>query len=152
MQRSFLKITDQFVKPGGFLLYNTCTTTLLENEGVTFYAIDRLGYKLVSAIESLESMFPDRFHHQLKGNIAIVEKLHKKLGYELHSGLSKNDINVESLTDSNQDTDKFPEKIDQHSEDLKKYCRLTEAQAKKVIRTYPSHNTNGYFMALLQKI
>jgi 16S rRNA C967 or C1407 C5-methylase (RsmB/RsmF family) len=47
-QRRLLKIADQFVKPGGYLMYNTCTIPKAENEGIVAYAVDKLGYQIVS--------------------------------------------------------------------------------------------------------
>ena len=46
-QRRLLKIVDQLVKPGGILMYNTCTIPKEENEGIIAYAIQKLGYKTI---------------------------------------------------------------------------------------------------------
>ncbi|WP_371804041.1 PUA domain-containing protein [Candidatus Lokiarchaeum ossiferum] len=47
-QRRLLKIVDNLVKPGGFLMYNTCTIPKEENEDIIAYAVHKLGYKVVS--------------------------------------------------------------------------------------------------------
>ncbi len=46
-QRRLLKIVDEFLKPGGILMYNTCTIPKEENEGIVTYAIQKLGYKTI---------------------------------------------------------------------------------------------------------
>ncbi len=46
-QRRLLKIVDQLVKPGGILMYNTCTIPKEENEGIIAYAVQKLGYKTI---------------------------------------------------------------------------------------------------------
>jgi len=46
-QRRLLKIVDKLVKPGGILMYNTCTMPKEENEGIIAYAIQKLGYKTI---------------------------------------------------------------------------------------------------------
>ncbi|WP_457557007.1 methyltransferase domain-containing protein [Candidatus Harpocratesius sp.] len=47
-QRRLLKIVHRLVKPGGYLMYNTCTFAIQENEGIMAYAINKLNYELVS--------------------------------------------------------------------------------------------------------
>ncbi|QEE16552.2 RsmB/NOP family class I SAM-dependent RNA methyltransferase [Promethearchaeum syntrophicum] len=46
-QRRLLKIVDQLVKPGGILMYNTCTIPKEENEGILAYAVQKLGYQTI---------------------------------------------------------------------------------------------------------
>jgi len=46
-QRRLLKIVDGLVKPGGILMYNTCTIPKEENEGIIAYAVQKLGYKTI---------------------------------------------------------------------------------------------------------
>ena len=42
-QRQFLRAAVNLLKPGGVLVYSTCTLTLAENEENTEYAVERLG-------------------------------------------------------------------------------------------------------------
>ncbi|ABM80572.1 PUA domain-containing protein [Hyperthermus butylicus] len=42
-QRQFLRAAAKLLKPGGVLVYSTCTMTLMENEENTQYAIEKLG-------------------------------------------------------------------------------------------------------------
>jgi 16S rRNA (cytosine967-C5)-methyltransferase len=44
-QRQFLRVAAKLLKPGGVLVYSTCTMTLAENEENTGYAVERLGLK-----------------------------------------------------------------------------------------------------------
>ena len=44
-QRQFLKAAYELLKPGGVLVYSTCTTTISENENNIDYAINKLGFK-----------------------------------------------------------------------------------------------------------
>lgn len=46
-QRRLLKIVDRLVKPGGYLMYNTCTFAVQENEGIIAYALTKLNYEIV---------------------------------------------------------------------------------------------------------
>ncbi|MHA1646310.1 MAG: PUA domain-containing protein [Promethearchaeota archaeon] len=46
-QRRLLKIVDGLIKPGGILMYNTCTIPKEENEGIIAYAIQKLGYQTI---------------------------------------------------------------------------------------------------------
>ncbi len=46
-QRRLLKIVNKLVKPGGTLMYNTCTIPKEENEGIIAYAIQKLGYNSI---------------------------------------------------------------------------------------------------------
>ncbi len=54
-QRRLLKIVDTLVKQGGYLMYNTCTIPIQENEGIVAYAITKLGYELVPLEEGYYS-------------------------------------------------------------------------------------------------
>ncbi len=148
LQRNFLKHIDKFIKSGGYLLYNTCSLSLLENEGIIFYAIDRLGYKLISIRKTLEKIFPGRFSNE-ESNLKI--KTDKFTGKELNSGISIDESILDDLLKLKETNDETSELLFKNIEDIQKYARLNDAQCKKVVRTYPSPNTNGYFFALMQK-
>jgi 16S rRNA C967 or C1407 C5-methylase (RsmB/RsmF family) len=148
LQRAFLKHIDRFIKPGGYLLYNTCSLTLLENEGIVFYALDRLGYKLISVRKILENVFPGRF---LNGHPNSRRKTDKFTGKELNGGISIDESILNDLLESQEKTNETTELIFKNIKDIQKYARLDDAKCKKVVRTYPGPNTNGYFFALMQK-
>ncbi len=46
-QRRLLKLVDPLIKPGGFLMYNTCTIPKEENEDIVSYALEKLHYHTV---------------------------------------------------------------------------------------------------------
>lgn len=154
LQRSFLKIIDEFIKPGGILLYTTCTLTLLENEGIVSYAMDRLGYELISVWDSLENIFPDRFRKPDDRNFSRISNKNGKnrdiFGNELHYGIPLDPDFLVELKKSNDNIDSNMQL--ENLEDLEKYVTLSAEDAKKMVRFYPdSPNTTGYFVSLLRK-
>ncbi|MHA1584283.1 MAG: PUA domain-containing protein [Promethearchaeota archaeon] len=54
-QRRLFKIVDRLVKPGGWLMYNTCTIPKEENEDQVAYAVEKLGY----SIQNIPSPFKE---------------------------------------------------------------------------------------------
>lgn len=55
-QRRLLKIVNEIVKPGGYLMYNTCTLPIQENEEIVGYAVEKLGYSVVSIPEIYQNL------------------------------------------------------------------------------------------------
>jgi len=49
-QRQFLRTAWNILKPGGILVYSTCTLTMAENEDNIRYAVEELGFELEEAI------------------------------------------------------------------------------------------------------
>lgn len=45
-QKQFLRAAARIVKPGGVIVYSTCTLTIHENEGVVRFAVEELGLEL----------------------------------------------------------------------------------------------------------
>jgi 16S rRNA (cytosine967-C5)-methyltransferase len=43
-QRQFIKSARELLKPGGVLVYSTCTVTFKENEENIIYAVEELGF------------------------------------------------------------------------------------------------------------
>ncbi len=48
-QRQFLRAASKLLKPGGILVYSTCTITYIENENNIIYAVEELGFELEDA-------------------------------------------------------------------------------------------------------
>jgi tRNA and rRNA cytosine-C5-methylases len=51
-QKQFLKAAYHVLKPGGILVYSTCTISMLENEENILYAVNDLGYNVVELSEN----------------------------------------------------------------------------------------------------
>lgn len=72
-QRQFLRAAREVVKPGGVIVYSTCTLTPQENEMIVSYAVEELGLELedqpirlgshglpiVEGYEALQRFYPD---------------------------------------------------------------------------------------------
>jgi len=144
LQRVFAKDIDAFVKPNGFLLYNTCTLSLLENEAMAYFISDRLGYRLISVWNRFKPVFN-----------AIGVDLSPDFIKELHSGIPRNENFFNILEDQIQEgehTSGDPREFNfLNLDDLRKYHQLNNSEAEKLFRTYFGDYTNGYFMALFQK-
>ncbi len=87
-QRQFLRSAYDLLKPGGILVYSTCTTTYLENEANIEYAVNVLGYEVLEAtpIRGSRGVGPlgkylQRFHPHIHGTpgyfIAKLQKPYK---------------------------------------------------------------------------
>jgi len=168
LQHIFAKVIDNFIKPGGYLLYNTCSLTILENEAIISYFKSRFNYKIIDVFDILNKLFPRRF----KMNNRFYE-LHtisdqnnlSEFGSELFYGIPRNNHFIEyilNLYENIKDKDYYENlSLKEHSDDDFKYHYisdtiyynlLTEEEARKVVRTYPIiPNTPGYFFALLNK-
>lgn len=57
IQREILKVVHRYVKPGGRLVFSTCTINEKENEENVKWIVENLGFKA----ESLEGVIPERF-------------------------------------------------------------------------------------------
>lgn len=57
LQREILKVVHRYVKPGGRLVFSTCTINEKENEENVKWIVENLGLKQ----ESLEGVIPERF-------------------------------------------------------------------------------------------
>ncbi len=68
-QRQFIRSAYRLLKPGGVLVYSTCTITLLENEENIAYAVEKLGF-------SLEDVEPKRWSRGIGPYGYYVQRVH----------------------------------------------------------------------------
>ncbi len=68
LQRDMLSQVSKYVKPGGKLIYSTCTLTRAENEENSAWTADVLGFKLLSEVLLLPGPKNDGFY------IAVFER------------------------------------------------------------------------------
>ena len=87
-QKQFLKAAYYVLDKGGLLVYSTCTITVHENEGIVKYAVNKLGFKLISQryfigtyglrIEGIDYELVQRFFPHIHDSpgyfIALLEK------------------------------------------------------------------------------
>lgn len=78
-QRQFLKAAAKKIRPGGTILYSTCTMTLEENELNVKYAVERLGLKLVEQPLFIGS--PGIMFNKLNGIQRFYPHIHDTPGY-----------------------------------------------------------------------
>lgn len=55
IQKDILSVVSQYVKPGGVLIYSTCTVNMIENDGIVKWITDNLPFRL----DSLKGLIPD---------------------------------------------------------------------------------------------
>ncbi|MHA1821448.1 MAG: PUA domain-containing protein [Promethearchaeota archaeon] len=168
LQRSFLKLADAFIKSSGLLMYNTCTQTIMEDEAIVSYAINKLDYRLLSIPERLSKIFPERFqfHQDL---FEVLQRLHNNsmnkaqqsgdpheflpnFKKELFRGISLNTKMIDALRSNNRAPIAEGRFHFENIDDIEKYLTLSPQEADKVVRTYSINpKTEGYFMAILEK-
>lgn len=79
LQRQMLDVVSQYVKPGGILLYSTCTINPMENEENRAYIIQNLGFEPASITEYLPEML--RGDSTEQGYLQLIPSLHKCDGF-----------------------------------------------------------------------
>ena len=83
-QQKLLKAANEFLKPGGILVYSTCTLTREENEHIVDYAVRELGYKDPKPIppKNLVARILKETNNKTKGYTARFEPhIHGTSGY-----------------------------------------------------------------------
>lgn len=79
LQRQILDVVTQYVKPGGTLLYSTCTINPMENEQNCAYITEQLGFKAVN----LDDCLPEVLHSDTtkKGYLQLIPSVHQTDGF-----------------------------------------------------------------------
>ncbi len=79
LQKSILNNAVRYVKPGGTLVYSTCTINKAENENMVGYITDRLGMKTVD----ISDMLPDNIKclTATEGYIQLLPGIHGMDGF-----------------------------------------------------------------------
>lgn len=79
LQRQMLDVVSQYVKPGGVLMYSTCTINPMENEDNRAYIVDTLGFEPVS----IDKHLPKQMQKETtkEGYIQLIPSLHKCDGF-----------------------------------------------------------------------
>jgi 16S rRNA (cytosine967-C5)-methyltransferase len=79
LQRQILDVVSQYVKPGGTLIYSTCTINPMENEENRTYIIEELGFKP----ESMDAYLPETLKCKTSGEgyLQLIPSVHKTDGF-----------------------------------------------------------------------
>lgn len=98
LQKRILETISRFLKPGGSIVYSTCTLTSEENEGVWYEFIERSGFSMEYLSPADWSMAGLRLPQsaQKPGCIYMLPHIHKTDGFFVAKG-SKNSPGVSGL-------------------------------------------------------
>jgi 16S rRNA (cytosine967-C5)-methyltransferase len=79
LQRQMLDVVSQYVKPGGTLLYSTCTINPMENEENRAYIIENLGFEPVD----IDAYLPEELRGETTkdGYLQLIPSLHETDGF-----------------------------------------------------------------------
>lgn len=79
LQKRILKTVCRYVKPGGILLYSTCTIHREENESMVQWITENLPF----AAESMDAYLPEELHSETtaQGYIQLLPGIHKTDGF-----------------------------------------------------------------------
>ena len=79
LQQSILKVIQNYVKPGGTLIYSTCTINKQENEEMVQWFTAQYPYQL----ESLDKYLPEVLHSETteKGDLQLLPGIHESDGF-----------------------------------------------------------------------
>lgn len=79
LQRKILSVVYRYVKPGGILMYSTCTINKGENEANAAYACKQFGFQ----IESLAEFLPEKLKNQVSedGTLQLLPGVHECDGF-----------------------------------------------------------------------
>ena len=79
LQRQILDVVSQYVKPGGTLLYSTCTINPMENEENRAYILEKLGFEAVN----IDLQLPEVLRGQTtkEGYLQLLPSVHETDGF-----------------------------------------------------------------------
>lgn len=79
LQREILDVVTQYVKPGGTLMYSTCTMNREENEENLNYIVNHLGFE----VSGLETYLPEELHNKdtKEGYLRLLPGMHGSDGF-----------------------------------------------------------------------
>ena len=79
LQRQMLDVVSQYVKPGGILIYSTCTVNPMENEENRDYILKELPFEAVS----LDAYLPDELKSETtkQGYLQLIPSVHQTDGF-----------------------------------------------------------------------
>lgn len=79
LQRQILSIVQRYVKPGGTLMYSTCTINKEENENNVAYLVEHFGFQT----ESPAPMLPEMLRQEISkdGTLQLLPGIHKCDGF-----------------------------------------------------------------------
>src|SRR5919204_128875 len=83
-QRSLIDSAIKVVKPGGLLVYSTCSFAPEENENIVNSILDKFDVKIEPVqygIEGLTNFGHIRFHHDIKKTKRLYSHIHNTLGF-----------------------------------------------------------------------
>ena len=79
LQRQMLNVVSQYVKPGGTLIYSTCTINPMENEDNRAYILENLGFEAVSLDEHLPEVL--KSETTKNGYLQLIPSVHQTDGF-----------------------------------------------------------------------
>lgn len=79
LQRNILNVVSEYVKPGGTLIYSTCTTNKNENINNARWFIDHFPYEM----ESIDKFIPDKYKCETtkEGYLQLLQGVHDCDGF-----------------------------------------------------------------------
>lgn len=79
LQRQILDVVSQYVKPGGTLIYSTCTINPMENEENRTYILETLPFEA----ESMDAYLPEALKSETtkNGYLQLIPSIHKTDGF-----------------------------------------------------------------------
>ena len=79
LQRQILDVVSQYVKPGGILIYSTCTINPMENEENRAYILEELGFEAAS----LDEYLPETLKSETtkSGYLQLIPSVHETDGF-----------------------------------------------------------------------
>ncbi len=79
LQRQILDVVSRYVKPGGILIYSTCTINPMENEENRTYILEELPFEAVT----LDACIPKQLHSETTkaGYLQLIPSVHETDGF-----------------------------------------------------------------------